>query len=194
VITSTELFEIIFDGLTGHHRFFASYLGTFYTVVISTIELLSVLAFIATVIFLARRNLLKLPRFHMDEMTGWPKLDGNIILYVEILLICCIFTMNGTDEVMLNNGWSHAHVNTESFGFAVSSYLGPLVFGNLDQSTLAILERVGWWGHLIMVFGFLNYLPFSKHFHILLAFPNTYYSNLNNKGQLINLSNVKKRG
>ena len=191
VITSTELIEIIIDGLTGNHRFFAKPLGFFYVIVISTIELLSVLAFIATIIFLARRNLLKVPRFHMDEMTGWPKLDGNIILYLEILLIFCIFTMNGTDEVMLNHGWSHAHVDANSFGFAVSSYLGPLLFEGLDQSTLEILERIGWWGHLIMVFGFLNYLPYSKHFHILLAFPNTYYSNLNNKGQLTNLSNVK---
>ncbi len=192
VITSTELFEIIFDGLTGNHRFFADSLGVFYVIVISTIEVLSILAFVATIIFLARRNLLKLPRFHMDEMTGWPKLDGNIILYLEIILIFCIFTMNGTDEVMLNNGWSHAHVDGDSFGFAVSSYLGPFVFGGLDRDTLSILERIGWWGHLTMVFGFLNYLPYSKHFHIILAFPNTYYSNLNSKGQLTNLSNVKK--
>ena len=192
VITSTELFEIIIDGLTGNHRFFADSLGFFYVIVISTIELLSVLAFLATLIFLARRNLLKVPRFHMDEMTGWPKLDGNIILYLEILLIFCIFTMNGTDEVLLNNGWSHAEVDSNSFGFAVSSYLGPLVFGNLDQTTLHTLERVGWWGHLVMVFGFLNYLPYSKHFHILLAFPNTYYSNLDDKGRLTNLENVKK--
>ncbi len=191
VITSIELLEIIVDGLSGHHRFFANSLGVFYVVVISTIELLSILAFVATIIFLARRNLLKVPRFHMDEMTGWPKLDGNIILYLEILLIICIFTMNGSDEVMLNNGWSHAHIDRTSYGFAVSSYLGPLVFGGFDQYTLEILERIGWWGHLIMVFGFLNYLPYSKHFHILLAFPNTYYSNLNQKGQFTNLSNVK---
>jgi len=191
VITSTELFEIIFDGLTGNHRFFANSLGTFYVIVISTIEILSLLAFFATIVFLARRNLLKIPRFQKDEMTGWPKLDGNIILYLEILLIFCIFTMNGTDEVLLNNGWSHAHVDDDSFGFAVSSFLGPMIFGNFDQSTLHMLERIGWWGHLVMVFGFLNYLPYSKHFHILLAFPNTYYSNLNNKGGLTNLSSVK---
>lgn len=192
VITSTELLEIIIDGLTGNHRFFANSLGSFYVFVISTIEVLSILAFIATLVFLARRNLLKVPRFHMDEMTGWPKLDGNIILYLEILLIMCIFTMNGTDEVLLNNGWSHAQIDASSYGFAVSSHLGPMIFGGFDQSTLEVLERVGWWGHLIMVFGFLNYLPYSKHFHILLAFPNTYYSNLNNKGQLTNLQNVKK--
>jgi heterodisulfide reductase subunit C len=192
VITSVELFEIVADGLTGNHRFFANYLGLFYTIVISTIEILSVLAFVATIVFLARRNLLKIPRFHMDEMTGWPKLDGNIILYLEILLIICIFTMNGTDEVMLNNGWSHADVEHSSFGFAVSSFIGPLIFGNLDHSSLIVLERIGWWGHLTMVFGFLNYLPYSKHFHIILAFPNTYYSNLNEKGKLSNLSNVKK--
>ena len=191
VITSTELLEIIVDGLTGNHRFFAESLGIFYTVVISTIEILSVLAFIATVVFLARRNLLKIPRFQMDEMTGWPKLDGNIILYLEILLILCIFTMNGTDEVLLSRGLSHAHIDATSFGFAVSSFLGPLIFGAMETDTLHVLERIGWWGHLTMVFGFLNYLPYSKHFHILLAFPNTYYSNLNQKGQFDNLSNVK---
>ncbi|MBG15648.1 MAG: Fe-S oxidoreductase [Crocinitomicaceae bacterium] len=192
VITSTELLEIIVDGLTGSHRFFADSLGFFYVIVISTIELLSVLAFIATIVFLARRNLLKVPRFQMDEMTGWPKLDGNIILYLEILLIVCIFTMNGTDEVLLNRGLSHAHIEGTSFGFAVSSFLGPLIFGGMETDTLVVLERIGWWGHLIMVFGFLNYLPYSKHFHILLAFPNTYFSNLNQKGQFNNLSNVKK--
>ena len=192
VITSTELLEIIVDGLTGHHRFFAGSLGFFYVIVISTIELLSVLAFVATIVFLARRNLLKVPRFHMDEMTGWPKLDGNIILYLEILLIVCIFTMNGTDEVLLNRGLSHANVEGTSFGFVVSSFLGPLIFGGMETDTLVVLERFGWWGHLIMVFGFLNYLPYSKHFHILLAFPNTYFSNLNQKGQFNNLSNVKK--
>ena len=191
VITSTELLEIIVDGLTGNHRFFANSLGFFYVIVISTIEVLSVLAFIATIVFLARRNLLKIPRFHMDEMTGWPKIDGNIILYVEILLIFCIFTMNGTDEVLLSRGMSHAKLDASSFGFAVSSFLGPFVFGSIDTATLEILERIGWWGHLIMVFGFLNYLPYSKHFHIMLAFPNTYYSNLNQKGQFNNLSNVK---
>ena len=102
---------------------FAGSLGFFYVIVISTIELLSVLAFVATIVFLARRNLLKVPRFHMDEMTGWPKLAGNIILYLEILLIVCIFTMNGTDEVLLNRGLSHANVEGTSFGFAVSSFL-----------------------------------------------------------------------
>ena len=192
VITSIELLEIVVDGLSGSHRYFANSLGSFYVFIVSTIEILSVLAFIATLVFLARRNLLKIPRFHMDEMNGWPKLDGNIILYLEILLILFIFTMNGADEVLLNKGLSHATVEGGSFGFAVTSYLGPLVFGNLDNQTLLILERIGWWGHIVMVFGFLNYLPYSKHFHILLAFPNTYYSNLNQKGKFTNLSNVKK--
>ena len=118
LFTSTELIEIIADGISGSHRFFLNKLGWIYVLLISTIEVLSVLAFISTLYFLARRNLLQVPRFKMSEMTGWPKLDGNIILYVEILLIFCIFTMNGTDEVMLNNGWSHAHVDSNSFGFA----------------------------------------------------------------------------
>ena len=192
VITSVELLEIVVDGLFGSHRYFAKTLGGFYVFIVSTIEILSVLAFVATLVFLVRRNLLKIPRFHMDEMTGWPKLDGNIILYLEIVLIVCIFTMNGADEVLLSKGLSPADVEGTTFGFAVTSYLGPLIFGGFDVQTLEIFERIGWWGHIVMVFSFLNYLPYSKHFHILLAFPNTYYSNLNEKGQLSNLRNVKK--
>jgi len=194
VITQIELIEIILDGVTGSHRMFWSSLGGFYTFLISLIEVLSLLALIGTFAFLARRNLLKIPRFHMDEMTGWPKLDGNIILYMEFVLVMCIFTMNGADEVLYNIGHSHAEgaTGSGSYGFAVSSWLGPILFSeNLSVGTLEIIERIGWWGHIVMVFAFLNYLPFSKHFHILLAFPNTYFSNLNKKGKFTNLDSVK---
>jgi len=194
VITQIELIEIIVDGATGNHRIFASALGGFYTFVISFIEILSVLALIATFAFLARRNLLKIPRFHMSEMTGWPKLDGNIILYMEFLLVCCIFTMNGADEALYNAGHSHADgfSGEGSYGFTISSLIGPAFFGGMSVETLELLERIGWWGHFVMVLSFLNYLPYSKHFHIILAFPNTYFSNLNKKGQLTNLASVKK--
>ena len=191
LLTSTELIEIIVDGVFGIHRFFHPYLGSLYTLIISTIELLSVLAFVATLVFLARRNLLKVPRFQMSEMSGWPKLDGNIILYLEIVLLICVFTMNGADEALYLQGESHLP-GVGSFGFLVSSFTGPLFFISFDVETLHVLERIGWWGHILVVFAFLNYLPISKHFHIIMAFPNTYYSNLNNKAGLTNLSAVKE--
>ena len=191
VITQIELIEIVVDGFSGHHRIFRPALGGFYTFLISFIEILSVLAFVATIAFLARRNLLKLPRFTMREMVGWAKLDGNLILCFEFLLICFIFMMNGADEVLYRRGISHAeNLGDGSFGFSVTQYIGPAFFGSLSDSALFTIERIGWWGHITMVFVFLNYLPFSKHFHILLAFPNTYYSNLNPKGQFTNLESV----
>tara|TARA_B110000495_G_scaffold203973_1_gene231691 strand:- start:46298 stop:47626 length:1329 start_codon:yes stop_codon:yes gene_type:complete len=191
VITQVELFEIFADGLTGEHRLFSSGLGGFYTFAISFIEILSVAAFFATIIFLARRNLLKLPRLNMKEMIGWPTKDANLILIFELILLACIFTMNGADEVLFQRGESHASMGTgDSFGFSVSSFLGPLLFDGLSTGNLHIVERIGWWGHLFMVLGFLNYLPYSKHFHILLAFPNTYYSNLEKKGKFNNMPSV----
>ena len=191
LFTSTELIEIIADGISGSHRFFLNKLGWIYVLLISTIEVLSVLAFISTLYFLARRNLLQIPRFKMSEMTGWPKLDGNIILYLEIVLLVCVFTMNGADEALFLQGKSHV-AGSGSFGFLISSFTAPYFFNYFDVETLIFLERVGWWGHILVVFGFLNYLPYSKHFHIVMAFPNTYFSNLNNKGAFNNLASVKE--
>lgn len=191
VITQIELIEIFVDGLSGHHRIFRDALGGFYTFIVSFIEILSVLALIATVAFLARRNVLKLPRLNMKELIGWPKKDANLILIMEIVLVCCIFMMNGADEALYAKGLSHyAEGTSGSFGFTISSLLGESVFGGFDASTLHTIERVGWWGHIIMVFTFLNYLPYSKHFHIVLAFPNTYYSNLEKKGKFTNMEAV----
>ena len=190
LFTSTELIEIIIDGLTGSHRFFWNKLGGVYILLINTIEILSVLAFIATLIFLTRRNLITIPRFQMSEMNGWPKLDGNIILYLEIVLLICVFTMNGADESLYLKGQSHVN-GSGSFGFVISSLTAPYFFNQFNIDTLIILERIGWWGHILVVFAFLNYLPFSKHFHILMAFPNTYYSNLNKNGAFNNLNSVK---
>jgi heterodisulfide reductase subunit C len=190
VITQIELIEIVFDGITGHHRAFRESLSGFYTFMVSFIEILSVLAFIGTVAFLARRNLLKLPRLNMKELNGWPKRDANLILIAEITLICFIFMMNGADEVLYNRGLSHASELNGSFNFSISSWLGPLIYNGMSDGGLHVIERIGWWGHIIMVFGFLNYLPFSKHLHIVLGFPNTYYSNLNKKGQFSTLDSV----
>lgn len=191
VITQIELIEIIVDGASGSHRIFAPFLGGFYTFIISLIEVLSLLALIATFVFLARRNLLKIPRFTKSEMTGWPKLDGNIILYLEFVLVVCIFTMNGADEALYLRGESH-FAGQGSFGFAISSFLGSAVFGGLETDALHLIERIGWWGHFSVVLGFLCYLPFSKHLHILWAFPNVYFSNLKAKGAFTNMEAVTK--
>ena len=191
VITQIELLEIIVDGLFGTHRFFKIGLGGFYTFLISFIEILSLLALIATVLFLIRRNLLKLPRLNKEELLGWPKKDANLILIMEIILVLCIFTMNGTDEVLYSLGKSHFE-GIGSFNFAISQFLGPAFFGGLSEGTLHILERIGWWGHFLMVMAFLNYLYYSKHLHILLAFPNTYFANLKPQGEFDNLEAVTK--
>ena len=185
VITQIELIEIIADGLSGGHRSLSASLGGFYTFMISFIEILSVLAFIATIAFLARRNMLKVPRLRMSELKGWPTKDANLILIFEVILLVCIFTMNGADEA------AQLLSSNSSYGFTVSQFIGPVFFGGIKSiETLHLLEQIGWWGHIIMVFIFLNYLPYSKHFHILLAFPNTYYSNLEKKGKFTNLESV----
>jgi len=191
IITQIELIEIFVDGIAGTHRVFKDSLGGFYTFMVSFIEILSVLALIATIFFLSRRNLLKLPRLNMKELAGWPKKDANLILIMEIILVTCIFTMNGADEALFRQGMSHYGEGLSgSFGFTISSFLGDSVFGSMSHETLHMLERIGWWGHILMVFAFLNYLPYSKHFHIVLAFPNTYYSNLEKKGKFTNMESV----
>jgi heterodisulfide reductase subunit C len=187
LITQVELIEILIDGFFGVHRFFAPKFGGFYTFAISFIEVISVLAFVATIVFLWRRNLLKLPRFHKDEMKGWPFKDGNLILIFEILLLIGIFSMNGADTVL--QGIDAAHY-PDTGRLAVSSWFGPAVFGNLETGTLQVIERFGWWLHATMVFVFLNYLPKSKHLHIILAFPNTYYASLKPRGEMKNMPEI----
>ena len=187
LFTQIELIEIFIDGIFGVHRFFAPYLGGLYNLIINSIEILSVLAFVGTLVFLSRRNLLKVPRFHKDEMTGWPKLDGNIILYLELLLLIGIACMNGADNVLQSMGADH-YVDTG--GFAVSSHLGPALIGGLSESTLIGIERFGWWLHILVVFGFLNYLPMSKHLHIMLAFPNTYFAPQKSRGEMENMPEI----
>ena len=176
LITQIELIEILVDGISGSHRFFLPLLGGFYTFIINFIEILSVLALIGTLIFLARRNLLRLPRFTRPELRGWPFKDANIILVLEIFLIFFIFLMNSADMALHDN----------AYGFWVSGLISPIWAGT-DVSTLHLMERIGWWGHVLVVFGFLNYLPYSKHLHIVLAFPNTYYAKLSPRGEMENM-------
>lgn len=189
IITQIELIEIFIDGVFGTHRIFKTPLGGFYTFIVSLIEILSVAALVATIAFLSRRNLLKLPRLNKKELLGWPKKDANLILLMELILVVCIFTMNGADEALYLMGKSHFE-GQGSFNFTISQHLGPMIFGGMSEGTLHLLERVGWWGHIMMVFAFLNYLYYSKHLHILLAFPNTYFSDLNPLGELDNLASV----
>ena len=184
VITQIELIEIMIDGFTGEHRIFAGKIGVLYPIIINTIEILSVLAFVATVIFLWRRNLLKLPRFVKPEMKGWPTLDANYILFGEIILILGIFTMNGADNVLQNLDPDHYPATGN---LLVSSFVAASVFEGMSQSSLVILERIGWWMHILTVFAFLLYLPISKHLHILLAFPNVYFSDNKPRGEMSNM-------
>jgi heterodisulfide reductase subunit C len=193
VITQIELIEIVADGVSGSHRLFLNALGGFYTFMISFIEVLSVLALVGTIGFLARRNILKLARFRKPEMKGFPTRDANTILVMEIILVTFIFMMNGADDALYRVGASHfAHnsLSTNGFGFLISTFLGEHFFSNFTTEALLVMERIGWWGHIVMVLAFLNYLPYSKHFHILLAFPNTYYSNLAKKGKFTNMESV----
>ena len=181
LFTQVELIEIFIDGFFGQHRFFHDKLGMVYTVLINFIEFLSLATLIATLIFLARRNLLKIPRFVKPEMEGWPKLDGNLILYSEILLVTFIFLMNSAD--MQHN---------PDLGFFLSGQIAPLWGDAISDSSLHLAERVGWWGHILVVFGLINYLPYSKHLHILLAFPNTYYARLSAKGEMKNMPEIQQ--
>ena len=179
VITQVELLEIFVDGITGQHRVFWPPLGGFYTFVISFIEILSVLALVATIAFLARRNILRLARFHKPEMKGWPFKDANYILFLELALIFFIFLMNSADMARHQN----------EYGFVVSQFLSPIWDGT-GEGTLHLMERIGWWGHILVVFAFLNYLPFSKHLHVILAFPNTYFARLQPRGEMDNMPEV----
>lgn len=187
LFTQIELIEIIIDGIFGVHRFFAPFMGALYTIIISSIEVLSFLALIATFVFLYRRNLLKVPRLVKSELNGWPKLDANLILIGELLLVTGIFTMNGADTVLQMRGIDH-YPDTGSF--AISSWLGPALFASFDDSVLQFIERAGWWLHLFVVLGFIVYLPYSKHLHIFLAFPNVYFSNLNSRGKIDNMPEI----
>ena len=176
IFTQIELIEILIDGIIGSHRVFLPILGPFYLLIINFIEVLSLLALIGTFVFLARRNLLKIPRFQSVELKGWPALDALIILLAEIVLVSFIFMMNSADVAL----------HQESYQFILSGFLVPLL-QDFDTNTLHLLERVGWWGHIIVVFGFIVYLSYSKHLHIIFAFINTYYANTKPRGKIENM-------
>lgn len=184
LFTQIELIEILIDGFFGKHRILSQPLGGFYTFIISLIEILSVLAFIATVVFLSRRNIINVKRFHKPEMKGWPFTDANLILLGEILLITGIFLANSSDLVLQSRLSEHFHHTGQ---FAVSSLLAKYVFSGFDTQTLRILERIGWWLHLTVVYGFILYLTISKHLHLIFAFPNTFFTPLVPRGKMENM-------
>jgi heterodisulfide reductase subunit C len=185
IIINLEVLEIMIDGIFGSHRIFSHPLGGLYNLLIGGFEGLAILVLVACVVFLCRRNIVKLKRFSGTEMTQWPKSDANYILITEILLMTAFLTMNAADHKLQMMHFEH-YVKAGSF--PVSSLLAPLLPDS--ASALVIVERVCWWFHIIGILCFLNYLPYSKHFHILLAFPNTYYSNLNPKGKFTNMASV----
>ncbi|HEY0668686.1 MAG TPA: (Fe-S)-binding protein, partial [Sphingobacteriaceae bacterium] len=184
IIINIEILEIAIDGLFGTHRIFAG-LGPLYSFLIGSFEILAFLVLAACVIFLIRRNILKLRRFRGVEMTAWPRSDANYILIAEILLMTAFLTMNAADHQLQLMGASHY---IAAGAFPVSSLLNGLLPAN--ESSLILLERGAWWFHIVGIFIFLNYLPYSKHFHIILAFPNTFYSNLEPKGEFTNMASV----
>jgi heterodisulfide reductase subunit C len=187
LFTQVELVEIVIDGVFGVHRFFAPLLGILYTLIINTIEILSLLAFVATFVFLYRRNIMKIARFQKPELEGWPSKDANLILLFEIVLVCAIFMMNGADAIL--QGLEPSHYPSTGH-LLLSSTIGPIFFGGFSESTLHIIERCGWWLHIAMVFIFLNYLPMSKHLHVILAFPNVFFSKLTPKGEMQNMPDI----
>jgi heterodisulfide reductase subunit C len=187
LVINIELLEIVVDGVIGTHRVFAPFLGSFYDFLISFFEYFALLVIVAIIFFWSRRNILKINRFWKNEMKGWPKSDANYILYIEVILMMLFLTMNGADLWLQNNANDLNYLKAGAF--PVSQFLIPL-FDNLSVNSVFIIERTAWWLHILGILSFLNYLYYSKHLHILLAFPNTYFANLNSKGRLSNLKSV----
>ncbi len=187
LIINLEVLEFIVDGILGTHRVFAPFLGGSYNVVMNFFEFLAVAVLLACVAFLIRRNVMRLPRFWSAEMTKWPRLDANLILITEIVLMTAILTMNACDQLLQSR--NDHYVTTGILFF--SSYLIPL-FQNFSTSTLILIERFAWWFHIIGILGFAIYVTYSKHLHIFLAFPNTYFGNVEPKGQIKNMPVVTR--
>lgn len=173
LVINIEVLEFIIDGLAGTHRIFAPYLGGFYNVLMNIFEFLAIAVLLSCVVMIVRRNILKIKRFHSDEMTRWPRIDANIILVTEIILMCAIIIMNGADQVLQKTQAGYTST-------------GPLLFSGqlipslqlLSHDSLIVIERAAWWFHIIGILGFAVYITYSKHLHIFLAFPNTYYANI----------------
>ena len=190
IIINIELLEIIIDGLFGTHRIFAPYLGVVYDVLIASFEILAILVIFAVTVFWIRRNIVRMKRFIHSDLKGFPKSDANYILYFETVLMILFLLMNASDLHLQNvpGGFSHFH---KAGSFPISQFIAPL-FNGMSNELVMILFEAFWWLHIVGILVFMNYLYFSKHLHILLAFPNTYFADLNPKGKFDNLESVTK--
>ena len=182
LVINLEVLEFMIDGVTGQHRIFAPYLGSAYTMLMNVFEFLALGVLLSCVAFLFRRNIVKVRRFQMPEMTSWPRLDANIILITEIALMLAILTMNASDQILQG---IDPHYTATGKLFA-SSWLIP-VFDSLPATALAFMERFAWWFHILGILAFTIYITYSKHLHIFLAFPNTYFARLEPKGSITNM-------
>jgi len=187
IIINIEVLEIVLDGILGTHRLFLPALGPVYAWLINSFEVLAFGVLAVCVVFLIRRNILPIARFRKKDLAGWPKNDANIILVVEIILMSLFLTMNATDYALQVQEQPGYH---QTGPFIISGLLGQL-FINMDATTLVAIERTCWWLHIVGIFAFLNYLPYSKHLHIILAFPNTYYSRLKPQGKMVNMPEIQ---
>lgn len=185
IIINIEVLEIVLDGVFGKHRLFAEPLGSLYKLLINAFEILAILVLVACVIFLIRRNILKLRRFISKDLDGWPRSDANYILITEIVLMSLFLFLNASDTLLQQRGVEHYAAHPTG-NFLVSQYLHPVLNG-ISISGLEGIERGSWWLHIVGIFAFLNYLPYSKHFHIILAFPNAYYARLKPMGEMENM-------
>lgn len=186
VLINIEVLEILVDGIFGTHRVL-SVLGSVYNLAIGFFEILAFAVLVACIIFLTRRYVVKLARFQSPELQGKPNKDAAYILFIEIILMAALLNMNAADQILQSRGADH-YINAGSF--PISSWLVVPLFSGLSDGALVFIERAAWWFHIIGIFAFMNYLPFSKHFHIIMAFPNTFYSNLKAKGELNNMASV----
>ena len=190
IIINVEVLEIALDGLLGKHRLFLSPMGGFYPLFIDSFEVLALLVLISCIIFLCRRNVAFIKRLRSKDLNGWPKSDANYILITEIILMTLFLTMNAADTTLQARGYGE-YALSKTGGFLVSSFLQPL-FKNTSGESLMIIERACWWLHITGIFAFLNYLPYSKHLHIILAFPNTYYGRLIPQGKMRNMPEIQQ--
>ena len=187
IIINIEMLEIIVDGLFGTHRIF-SFLGVIYDVLIGSFEILAFLVIFGVAVFWIRRNVLKIKRLNQPELEGWAKKDANTIIYIEMVLMILFLVMNAADHYLQQNGHPGYLV---AGSFPISGILSP-IFDGMNLATVSFIERFCWWAHIAGVMFFMNYLYYSKHLHIFLAFPNTYYANLDPQGEFDNLESVKK--
>ncbi len=190
IIINIEILEIILDGVLGTHRIFAAPLGELYVWLINAFEILAFSVLVFCAVFLIRRNIIKLKRFASKDLNGWPRSDANYILITEIILMSLFLKMNACDTLLQARGFGH-YAEHITGNFTISSFLHPIL-QNFSSETLVASERICWWLHILGIFAFANYLPYSKHLHIILAFPNAYFARTEPQGKMENMPEIQK--